>query len=80
MAEHSARRWGSAGLFFTILFLTPCLALILKQELVSVALLLHLRVHDLTLQHIERQPSSVFCLHLKANAAMVCTFNLYINH
>lgn len=40
----------------------------------------HLRVHNPVLHRIEQQTSSIFCLHLKANAAMVCNFNLDINH
>lgn len=80
LAEHPARRCGLARLFFPLLFQTPSLALILKQELFPMALLLCLRVHNPTLHWIEQQTFSIFCLHLKANAAMVCNFNLYISH
>lgn len=40
----------------------------------------HLRVHNPVLHRIEQQTSSIFCLHLKANATMVCNFNLDISH
>lgn len=80
LAEHPARRCGLARLFFPLPFQTPCLALLPKQEPFSVALLPHLRVHNPILHRIEQQTSSIFCLHLKANAAMLCNFNLDINH